>query len=85
HMPVLDGLAACREIRQREQQQQLPAVLIVALSADVMVDRKEECEAAGMNGYLAKPVRLEDLRRELPMFLALSNNDLGPAAVTPDS
>mgnify|MGYP003635445662 FL=1 len=69
HMPVLDGLDACREIRRREQQQDLPGVPIVALSADVMSDRKGACEAAGMNGYLAKPVRLEDLRRELPTFL----------------
>ncbi|WP_246624720.1 response regulator [Oceanobacter mangrovi] len=70
HMPVMDGMQACQEIRQREQRQGLVALPIVALSADVMADRKAECEAVGMNGYLAKPIRLEDLRRELPEFLA---------------
>ena len=72
HMPVMDGLEACRQIRAAERQQQRPAVPIVALSADVMADRKAACEDAGMNGYLSKPVRLEDLRRELPPYLAAS-------------
>ncbi len=74
HMPNMDGLEASRKIRQREQQQDQSPLLIVALSADVMADRKGACEAAGMNGYLAKPIRLEDLKRELPVFLAAHAN-----------
>lgn len=70
HMPVMDGLESCRLIRRAELQQVRPAVPIVALSADVMAERKTACEEAGMNGYLSKPIRLEDLRRELPRFMA---------------
>lgn len=72
HMPVMDGLESCRQIRKAEQACGGASVPIVALSADVMAERKAACEDAGMNGYLSKPVRLEDLRRELPPYLAAS-------------
>lgn len=73
HMPVMDGLDCCRAIRALERRQQRKPVAVVALSADVMSDQKQSCEAAGMNGYLSKPVRLEDLRRELPVWFELSS------------
>lgn len=69
HMPVLDGLAACRAIRAWEQETGQAPVPVVALSADVMSDRKVECEEAGMDGYLSKPIRLNELKRELPAFI----------------
>lgn len=73
HMPVMDGLAASRAIRAWEQETSTEAVPIVALSADVMSDRKSECEEAGMNGYLSKPIRLHELKRELPEFVHLQD------------
>jgi two-component system, sensor histidine kinase and response regulator len=58
-MPVMDGLAAAREIRARE----LPEhrVPIVALTASAMTDELERCTAAGMDAMLAKPLELTRL------------------------
>lgn len=70
HMPVMDGIESCRQIRTREQSQgETDPLTIVALTADVMVEIKKGCESAGMNGYLCKPISLEELRRELPKYL----------------
>lgn len=69
HMPEMDGLQACREIRRHEKEAAVLPTPIVALSADVMAERKKACEEAGMDGYLSKPIRLEELRSELPAFL----------------
>jgi CheY-like chemotaxis protein len=66
-MPEMGGLEATRLIRQRQQQ---PAefpnykspMIVVAMTASAMQGDREKCIAAGMDDYLAKPVRLEDIR-----------------------
>ncbi len=63
HMPNLDGLEATRRIRANGSK-----VKIIALTADALVGDREKCLAAGMDDYLAKPVRLDDLRRTLQQF-----------------
>jgi signal transduction histidine kinase/CheY-like chemotaxis protein len=68
HMPVMDGIEATRRIRAREQQGQ--RTTIVALSADVMGEQRKACDEAGMDGYLSKPIRLQELQRQLPRFLS---------------
>jgi two-component system sensor histidine kinase/response regulator len=59
-MPLIDGLEATRMIRKREGEtgghQQ-----IVALTAHAIKGDQERCEEAGMDGYLAKPIRPEEL------------------------
>ena len=59
-MPVLDGLAATKAIRQREAEggKYLP---IVAMTANVLAGDRERCLAAGMDGYVSKPIRLDEL------------------------
>jgi CheY-like chemotaxis protein len=61
-MPELDGYGAAARIRARETSHHVP---IVAVTANVGVDDRERCLAAGMNDYLAKPLRLPELERVL--------------------
>ncbi len=64
-MPVMDGLAATRALRERQQRGELPDFPIVALTAHAMNTDAEACRAAGMVGYLTKPLLLDALRAEL--------------------
>ena len=61
-MPELDGLGATREIRARWPDQRL---WIVAMTANAMAGDREACFAAGMNDYLAKPIRPAELAAAL--------------------
>jgi CheY-like chemotaxis protein len=60
-MPELDGYETAQRLRAnpRLAPYNRQPVRIVALTADAMDRNREKCEAAGMNGYLTKPVRLE--------------------------
>jgi signal transduction histidine kinase/DNA-binding response OmpR family regulator/HPt (histidine-containing phosphotransfer) domain-containing protein len=58
-MPELDGIAATRQIRHTLPGDHQP--LIVAMTASVLIEDRDACDAAGMDDYLAKPVRMEDL------------------------
>jgi CheY-like chemotaxis protein len=57
-MPELDGLEATRQIRARWPDR---AIRIVGLTANAMAGDREACIAAGMDDYVSKPVRPEDL------------------------
>eukprot|EP00913_Durusdinium_trenchii_P023464 g22042.t1 len=63
-MPVLDGLAATKEIRSREllTNTHLP---IVAMTANAMQGDREECLDAGMDAYVSKPINTDELCRVL--------------------
>jgi len=74
-MPVMDGYAATRHIRDREARGSAAGrrrVAIVALTANAMRGDVEKCLEAGMDGYLSKPVRLEDLRAAIARFTGLA-------------
>jgi CheY-like chemotaxis protein len=67
HMPVMDGLEASRQIRQRfPNPSHLP---IIALSADVMNDARDNALQAGINEFLPKPVRLPELKKTMAHLL----------------
>jgi CheY-like chemotaxis protein len=60
-MPVLDGLEAARAIRAEEDRQGLARVPIIALSADAMAHQVKDHLAAGMDGHVAKPIKIPAL------------------------
>ncbi|MEO5349547.1 MAG: PAS domain S-box protein [Magnetococcus sp. YQC-3] len=60
-MPNMDGYAATRAIRQWEQQEGGQPLTIMALSAHVSIDKKEESLAAGCDGHLTKPIKKQTL------------------------
>jgi PAS domain S-box-containing protein len=65
-MPEMDGLEASLEIRHRELTSAEPRKTpIVAMSADARNEIKEKCAAVGMDDYLVKPVKLEQLEQAL--------------------
>jgi PAS domain S-box-containing protein len=68
-MPELDGLQACRAIRQLPGWQARP---IVALTADAFEADRQACAAAGMNDFIAKPVAPELLYAALLKWLPIT-------------
>ncbi|PYG31766.1 ATP-binding protein [Pelagimonas varians] len=60
-MPVMTGLEACREIRARELNMGWPHRPILALTGNAFGKDKADALAAGMDGFLTKPVRRDDL------------------------
>ncbi|AXM95892.1 response regulator [Pseudomonas plecoglossicida] len=69
NMPVMDGYEASRRVRQSGRWPDLP---IVALTANAMPEERERCRAAGMNDYLAKPFRREELLALIDHWVPLS-------------
>ncbi|TQV73819.1 response regulator [Aliikangiella marina] len=66
-MPIMDGFEACRQIRaENGPNQNIP---IVALTANVIAGIDEECQEAGMNDVLNKPVQLDNMQAMLEKWL----------------
>jgi CheY-like chemotaxis protein len=63
-MPVLDGVAATRQAR--EWGVKTP---ILAMTANAMPEDKELCRQVGMNGFISKPVKMEELNREIQQLM----------------
>ncbi len=68
-MPEMDGLEATGLIRQWEASRQQGRIPIIALTAAAFDTDRERCLRGGMDGYLAKPILLKALARELGKWL----------------
>jgi two-component system, sensor histidine kinase and response regulator len=82
-MPELDGLTATRLLRQRERRSG-GHVPVVAMTANAMQGDREKCLAAGMDGYLAKPIRAEQFYAAVEHFTAPASAERVTEPVVPD-
>jgi CheY-like chemotaxis protein len=82
HMPVLDGLETTRQLRTLQRQGLVPPFPIVAATAMHSVQGRQDCLAAGMDGYLEKPLDVraldDEMHRVLPMQPVLHNANMLP-------
>lgn len=63
-MPVMDGFEATKRLRQRESQQGTH-IPVIAMTANAMTEDRERCLAAGMDGFLSKPLQPIELEKIL--------------------
>jgi len=67
-MPVMDGHEATRAIRTFEQENNLPAISIIALTGHALKNDRKDCLESGMNDYLSKPVKQGELVEKLETY-----------------
>ena len=75
-MPGMDGYEATREARRRLGGRRLP---IIAMTASAMAADEQQCLAAGMDDFLAKPVTLTDLKQVLERWIGVDETSPRPA------
>ena len=74
-MPIMDGFQATQVIREEEGSQR--HVPIVAMTAHAMSGDREKCLEAGMDDYLSKPVRPQELQEVLDRYVRKKRGETG--------
>jgi osomolarity two-component system sensor histidine kinase NIK1 len=70
-MPIMDGFEATENIRKFEKEHNLSPALIIAVSANILDEKRKDILKQGFNDILAKPFVLNDLVELLSKHLAL--------------
>jgi CheY-like chemotaxis protein len=65
-MPIMNGIEASKTLRKQGHEEP-----IIAMTANAMIEHRNECLAAGMNDFLSKPVNLNSLRAIVEKYLEL--------------
>ena len=76
-MPVMDGYEATKVIRSDRRRCSNPDVPIIAMTAHAMQRDLDRCMAVGMNGYLTKPVKKQDLATLIETYLGSEDIERG--------
>lgn len=66
-MPIMDGYTATKEIREWEHDENKQPGRIIALTANALKEDKEKCFNVGMDDFLSKPFKIQDIERALKM------------------
>jgi CheY-like chemotaxis protein len=82
-MPVMDGFEATLSLRAQMPSDAGRRLPIVALTASAMAGDREKCLAVGMDDYLSKPIRLDQLVDTLSRWLERANQDSEPLESPP--
>jgi CheY-like chemotaxis protein len=85
-MPVLDGFAATRKIREFEKLNSLPSIPIIALTAGIGKEDRQRCIDAGMDAYLTKPFSISEISESIGTFEnAIKDRKKKPESPEPDA
>ncbi|XDD47932.1 MHYT domain-containing protein [Leptospira sp. WS39.C2] len=74
-MPEMDGLEATKQIRIFESNHNLSQTPIIALSASVFEEDKQQAKLAGMNGFVSKPIDVDELYHEISKWIHQNPKD----------
>jgi len=81
-MPVLDGFSATRQLRAWEAANKRQRTPVVALTAHILAEHKERARLAGMDGHMAKPVELSQLRELIQYWASQREAATDPAHIS---
>ncbi|MHC8364160.1 hybrid sensor histidine kinase/response regulator [Pseudomonas sp. LS2P72] len=81
-MPILDGFSATQQLRAWEVGNQRTRTPVVALTAHILAEHKERARQAGMDGHMAKPVELSQLRDLIEHWVAQRDQQIRAATQT---
>ncbi|AKS09901.1 hypothetical protein AA957_28555 [Pseudomonas trivialis] len=85
HMPYIDGLELSRKVREAEIKEDRPRLPIIALTASALLGQEEECVDSGIDAYLRKPLKLDELNVVLKRIFTsntIKNDDDTPYVST---